>query len=128
MYDVIVIGARCAGASTAMLLARKGYKVLVVDRATFPKDIPHGHFIHRQGPQLLHRWGLLDRIVATNCPPVTSFTTDDGGITLAGRNLMVDGVAFGYGPRRIVLDKILVDAAVEAGVELREGFTVESFR
>ncbi|CAG0932340.1 hypothetical protein TFLX_02549 [Thermoflexales bacterium] len=127
MYDVIVIGARCAGASTAMLLARQGYQVLVVDRATFPKDIPHGHFIHRQGPRLLQRWGLLDRIVATNCPPVTAFTGDDDGITLTGRDLIVNGVAFGYGPRRIVLDKILVEAAVEAGAELREGFTVESF-
>ncbi|HSD85105.1 MAG TPA: FAD-dependent monooxygenase, partial [Anaerolineae bacterium] len=85
MYDVIVIGARCAGASTAMLLARKGYKVLLVDRATFPKDIPHGHLIHRQGPRLLQRWGLLDRIVATHCPPITSFTGDDGGIALTGR-------------------------------------------
>lgn len=62
MYDAIVIGARCAGASTAMLLGRKGYKVLLVDRAIFPKDIPHGHFIHRHGPQRLARWGLLDRL------------------------------------------------------------------
>src|SRR5262245_27887104 len=71
MYDVIVIGARCAGASTALLLGRKGYKVLLVDRARFPSDVPHGHFIHRHGPQRLTRWGLLDRITATNCPPVT---------------------------------------------------------
>jgi flavin-dependent dehydrogenase len=127
MYDVIVIGARCAGASTAMLLARKGYKVLLVDRATFPKDIPHGHFIHRHGPRRLQRWGLLDRIVAINCPPVTSRTTDYGEIPLTGRELIVDGVALGYGPRRVVLDKVLIDAAVEAGAELREGFTVEGF-
>jgi flavin-dependent dehydrogenase len=125
MYDVIVIGARCAGASTAMLLARKGYKVLLVDRATFPKDIPHGHFIHRHGPRCLQRWGLLDQIVATNCPPVTSITTDYGEIPLTGRELIVDGVALGYGPRRVVLDKVLIDAAVEAGAELREGFTME---
>ena len=55
MYDVIVIGARCAGAPTAMLLARKGYKVLLVDRAAFPSEIPHGHFIHRHGPARLQR-------------------------------------------------------------------------
>ena len=50
MYDVIVVGARCAGAPAAMLLGRKGYRVLLVDRSTFPSDIPHGHFIHRHGP------------------------------------------------------------------------------
>ncbi len=127
MYDAIVVGARCAGAPTALLLARKGYKVLLADRATFPSEIPHGHFIHRHGPQRLHRWGLLDRIVATGCPPVTAMTSDLGDGPLVGRDLAVDGVALGYGPRRAALDKVLVDAAVEAGAELREGFAVEDF-
>src|SRR5690348_12866752 len=125
MYDAIVVGARCAGAPTAMLLARKGYKVLLVDRATFPSEIPHGHFIHRQGPRCLSRWGLLDRIVASNCPAVTVLTHDFGDFPLVGRGLVADGVALGYGPRRAVLDKVLVDAAVEAGAEVREGFVVE---
>jgi flavin-dependent dehydrogenase len=127
MYDAIVVGARCAGAPTAMLLARKGYTVLLVDRATFPSEIPHGHFIHRHGPQRLHRWGLLDRVTATGCPPVTAITRSTEALSLTGRDLVVDGVAAGYGPRRAVLDKILVDAAVEAGAEMREGFTVEEF-
>jgi len=125
MYDVIVVGARCGGAPTAMLLARRGYRVLLVDRATFPSDIPHGHFIHRQGPRCLARWGLLDRIVSGKCPPVTSTVVDFGDFPLVGEDLIVDGVAFGYGPRRRILDKVLVDAAVEAGVELRQGFHVE---
>ena len=125
MHDVIVIGARCAGAPTAMLLARKGYKVLLVDRATFPSDIPHGHFIHRHGPGRLARWGLLDRIAA-NCPAVTSTLMDLGDFPLVGTGLQIDGVALGYGPRRAVLDQLLADAAVEAGVELRTGFNVES--
>ena len=60
MYDAIVVGARCAGASTAMLLARRGHRVLLVDRAKFPSDIPHGHAIHMGGPARLARWGLLD--------------------------------------------------------------------
>ena len=124
-YDAIVIGARCAGAPTAMLLARRGYKVLLVDRSTFPSEIPHGHFIHRHGPRRLHRWGLLGRISATDCPPVSTVTTDFGDFPLTGTDLIVDGVALGYAPRRSILDKVLVDAAVEAGAELREGFVVD---
>lgn len=127
MYDAIVIGARCGGAPTAMLLARKGYRVLLVDRATFPSEIPHGHFIHRHGPQRLHRWGLLDRIVASGCPPVAAITRSSETLSLTGRDLVMGGVAVGYGPRRAALDKVLIDAAVEAGAELREGFTVEEF-
>ncbi len=127
MYDVIVIGARCAGAPTAMLLTRRGHKVLLVDRATFPSDIPHGHFIHRHGPRRLHRWGLLDRVVASGCPAVTAVTSDYGDFPLAGRDLTAEGVALGYGPRRAALDQILVEAAVAAGAELREGFAVEGF-
>jgi 2-polyprenyl-6-methoxyphenol hydroxylase-like FAD-dependent oxidoreductase len=74
MYAVIVVGARCAGAATALLLARRGHRVLLVDRATFPSNIPHGHFIHRHGPTRLRRWELLDQVIATGCPPSRSFT------------------------------------------------------
>jgi flavin-dependent dehydrogenase len=125
MYDAIVIGARCAGAPTAMLLARRGYRVLLVDRGRFPSEIPHGHFIHRHGPARLARWGLLDRVAATGCPPVTAVTRDDDDFPLVGRDMTADGIPLGYGPRRAVLDEILVDAAVEGGAELREGFAVE---
>src|SRR4029079_605149 len=127
MHDVIVIGARCAGASTAMLLARKGCKVLLVDRATFPSDLPHGHFIPRHAPTRLARWGLLDRIVATNCPAATTSIMDLGDFPLVGTGLVVDGVALGYGPRRSVFDTVLVNAAVDAGAELRTGFAVDGF-
>ena len=128
MYDAIVVGARCAGASTAMLLARKGHRVLLVDRATFPSDIPHGHLIHRHGPRRLARWGLLDRVVATGAPPVTALTSDFQDFPLSSDDLVTDdGVALAYGPRRSALDKVLVDAAVEAGVELRTGFVVDEF-
>lgn len=125
--DVIVVGARCAGAPTAMLLARKGYKVLLVDRSTFPSDIPHGHFIHQHGPRRLREWGLLDRVVATGCPPATTITLDTGESRLVGRDLMLDGVAAGYGPRRGALDQVLIDGAVAAGVQLREGFAAEEY-
>jgi flavin-dependent dehydrogenase len=126
MYDAIVIGARCAGAPTAMNLARKGYRVLLADRATFPRDIPHGHLIHKDGPRRLAKWGLLDA-VARDAPAITSMTLDLGDFPLVGRGLILDDIAFAYGPRRSTLDKILVDAAVQAGAELREGFTIEDF-
>jgi flavin-dependent dehydrogenase len=126
-YDVIVVGARCAGAPTAMLLARGGCRVLLVDRSRFPSNIAHGHFIHRHGPRRLHDWGLLEALIATGCPPVTTITLDDGDFPLTGHDLMAAGVAAGYGPRRGVLDKLLVDAAVAAGAEMREGFAVEDY-
>jgi flavin-dependent dehydrogenase len=126
MYDAIIVGARCAGASTALLLAQRGYRVLLLDRATFPADIPHGHFIHKDGPARLARWGLLQRLRPQECPPVTSFTLDLGDGPLTGRDLVVDGVAFGYAPRRSLLDHALVQAAVEAGAELRDGCAVDA--
>ena len=127
MYDAIVVGARCGGAPTAMLLARKGYKVLLLDSAKFPSDIPHGHFIHRQGPRVLKKWGVLDRIVTSGCPASTSLSMEIGGLTLVGRDLAIDGVAMGYGPRRKVLDNLLIEAAVKAGVEFRPGVLVEGY-
>ena len=86
MFEVIVVGARCAGAATAMLLARRGLDVLLVDRARFPSELPHGHFIHRHGPARLHRWGLLDRVLATGCSPITSFVEDLGDFLCPGRS------------------------------------------
>ena len=112
-YDVVVIGARCAGSPTAMLLAQKGYRVLVVDRATFPSDTVSTHFIHPPGVAALSRWGLLDRVRATGCPPVTTYSFDFGPFKLAGSPRAFDGNAQAYGPRRTVLDKILVDAERE---------------
>jgi 2-polyprenyl-6-methoxyphenol hydroxylase-like FAD-dependent oxidoreductase len=122
-YDVIVVGARCAGSPTAMLLAGKGYKVLVVDRATFPSDTVSTHLLHPPGVAALRRWGLLDRLVATGCPPIDTYLFDFGPFTLSG-SPGTDDTPVAYGPRRTVLDRLLVDAAAEAGAEVREGFTV----
>jgi flavin-dependent dehydrogenase len=127
MFDAIVVGARCAGAATALLLARKGFRVLIVDRARFPSEIPHGHFIHRVGPRLLQRWGVLDKIVRSGCPPVTKWTTDLGDFPLTGTNLVRDGIALGYAPRRRVLDAILIEAAIASGAEFRPGFLVDDY-
>ena len=83
-YDAIVIGARCAGSPVAMLLARKGYKVLAIDRATFPSDTISTHLIHPPGMEALKRWGLDDAIVATGCPPIDIYTMDVGPVVISG--------------------------------------------
>jgi 2-polyprenyl-6-methoxyphenol hydroxylase-like FAD-dependent oxidoreductase len=123
-FDAIVVGARCAGSPTAMLLARKGYRVLLVDRATFPSDTVSTHILHPLGAHALARWGLLDRLAATGCPPVHTYAFDFGPFTLEGAPGTPEAPV-GYCPRRTVLDKLLVGAAAEAGAEVREGFAVE---
>jgi 2-polyprenyl-6-methoxyphenol hydroxylase-like FAD-dependent oxidoreductase len=126
MYDAIVVGARCAGAPTAMLLARKGYRVLLTDRATFPSDTLSTHIIWPHGAEIMDRWGLFARLAATGCPPIAlRLLFDVGPFALTGGVIDTNGGRGGLCPRRTVLDKLLVDAAVEAGAELREGFTVE---
>ncbi|MFJ4952593.1 NAD(P)/FAD-dependent oxidoreductase [Streptomyces sp. NPDC088760] len=120
MYDAIVVGARVAGATTAMLLARAGHRVLLLDRAAFPSDTMSTHYVHQPAIARLARWNLLDRLAATGCPPleVARWTLEDVSIT--GCAPPVDGIRAAYGPRRYVLDHLLVTAAVEAGAELRE--------
>jgi flavin-dependent dehydrogenase len=125
MYDAIIVGARAAGSPIAMLLARKGHRVLVVDRATFPSDTLSTHYIHQPGVARLHRWGLLDWLVATGCPPARVLRFDVGPFALSGTPVPSNGVAEAYAPRRTVLDALLVEAAAEAGAEIRTGFPVD---
>ncbi|MGH3799057.1 MAG: NAD(P)/FAD-dependent oxidoreductase [Pseudonocardiaceae bacterium] len=122
-YDALVVGARCAGSPTAMLLARASYRVLVVDRATFPSDTISTHGVHPPGVAALRGWGLLDRLTATGCPPIHTYSFDFGPFTISGKP-GTDDAAVAYAPRRTVLDKLLLDAASEAGAEVRDGFTV----
>jgi flavin-dependent dehydrogenase len=124
MFDAIVVGARCAGSPTAMLLARRGYRVLLVDRSTFPSDTISTHFIWPPGVACLQRWGLLDRVLATNCPVIRTIGLDLGEFQLTGDPPPFSGIAEMCAPRRTVLDRLLLDAAAEAGAEVREGFTV----
>ena len=123
-YDAIVVGARCAGSPIAMLLARKGYRVLVVDRATFPSDTVSTHVVQPRAAQALARWGLLDRLVSTGCPPIHTYAFDFGPFTIAG-SPGTAAMPVAFCPRRTVLDKLLVDGAAEAGVEIHEAFTVD---
>lgn len=95
MFEVIMIGARCAGAVTAMLLARRGHRVLLLERGVIPSDVHRGHFIHKHGPKGFAEWGLLDRIVATNCPPITTHLRDSGDFPLIGRDIRLGSVAWG---------------------------------
>ena len=123
-YDAIIIGARCAGSPTGMLLARRGYRVLIVDRATFPSDTISTHVVHPLGVAALARWGLLDRLTATGCPPIHTYAFDFGPFILSGTPGTADA-AVAFCPRRTVLDKLLVDAAADAGADVREGFIVD---
>src|ERR1700749_1864152 len=109
MYDAIIVGARAAGSPTAMLHARKGHRVLLVERASFPSDTLSTHYVHQPGVARLKRWGLLDRLVATGCPPSRHLPFDVGPFALAGSPPPSDGVAEAYAPRRTVLDSLLME-------------------
>src|SRR5690349_14521554 len=124
MFDVIVVGARVAGSTLGMLLSRKGYRVLVVDRAKFPSDTISTHVIWERGGACLRRCGLFEQISAT-APAFQGLRFDLGDIAFEGSSPTVDGVSTTHAPRRTVLDKILVDAAGTAGAEIRDGFSIQ---
>lgn len=119
-YDVVIVGARCAGASLAMLLARQGRRVLALDRAQFPSDTVSTHFMWPRTTAALARWGLLDALAATGCPPIETVNLHFGPVHVSGRPEAVDGTAAMFCPRRTILDKLLVDSAREAGAEVQE--------
>lgn len=123
-WDVIVVGARVAGAATARLLATAGLRVLCVDKVSFPKETISSHQLQLPGGALLRRWGLLERIEAAGTPPTRTIRFDPGGPVLTGRFPMHDGVDALYSPRRTLLDPLLIDAARHAGAEVREDVTV----
>jgi 2-polyprenyl-6-methoxyphenol hydroxylase-like FAD-dependent oxidoreductase len=123
-FDVVVVGARVAGAATALLLARQGLRVVVVDRARRGDDTNSTHALMRGGTALLRRWGLLDRVVAAGTPAIqqTRFSYPHESSTVSIKPAA--GVDALYAPRRTVLDPILVDAATADGAEVRFGVDV----
>src|SRR6266542_3458297 len=123
-YDVAVVGARAAGAATACLLARSGLRVLLVDRARYGADTLSTHALMRGGVLQLSRWGLLDEVIAAGTPPVRRTTFRYANTVVPIPIKSSHGVDALYAPRRTVLDPILVDAAVAAGVDVRFGIVV----
>lgn len=123
-YDVLVVGARCAGAAAAMIMARRGLRVLAIERAGYGEDTMSTHALMRGGVLQLHRWGLLDRLRALGTPAVrtTTFHYGEAAIEIAIRP--GDGVDALYAPRRDVFDRLLVDAAREAGAEVRHNHSL----
>ena len=123
-YDVLVVGARCAGAATAMLMARSGLRVLVIDRGRYASDTTSTHALMRGGVMQLHRWGLLPRIVAAGTPAVRSTEFHYGEDVVQVEIRPQHGVEALVAPRRTLLDSTLVDAARAAGAEVRHGCTL----
>ena len=127
-YDVIIAGARCAGAATALLLARQGARVLVLDKSRYGTDTLSTHALMRGAVLQLHRWGLLPAVAGAGTPPVrsTTFHLADAVTTISVKPR--HGVEALYAPRRSVLDAILADAARGAGADVRFGATVTGLR
>jgi flavin-dependent dehydrogenase len=117
-YDAVIVGTRVAGASTALLLARAGLSVLAVDRSARGSDTTSTHALMRPGLMQLHRWGLYPRLVATNTPPIRRTTFHYGPEAVEVPIKSRDGVEALYSARRTVLDRLLADAAAEAGARV----------
>jgi 2-polyprenyl-6-methoxyphenol hydroxylase-like FAD-dependent oxidoreductase len=110
-----------------MLLARRGYRVLLLEKGSFPSDTISTHIIWPHGAEALERWGLYNRVAETNCPSIgLNMIFDVGPFALEGGVHDTNDGRGGLCPRRTVLDELLAHAAVESGAELREEFTVDS--
>jgi flavin-dependent dehydrogenase len=127
-YDAVIIGARCAGAATGLLLARSGAKVLVVDGQAYGSDTMSTHALMRGAVLQLERWGLTSNVVAAGTPAIrsTTFHYSDESIRV---DIKPDhGVDRLFAPRRTVLDPLLVDAARKAGAEVRHGISLSELQ
>jgi len=124
-YDAVIVGARAAGAATAMLMARRGMRVLAVDRARYGSDTLSTHALMRTGVMQLNRWGLLHRVRTSGAPVVNRVAFHYPEQTTLGDSRPTDGIAGLFAPRRTVLDRLLVDAARESGADIRFGVIVD---
>jgi len=127
-YDVVVVGARAAGAVTALLLGRLGHDVVLVDRTIFPADTVSTHQIARPGVVQLNRWGLLEAVLASGAPAIRQVTFTAAGESVTRAVKDKNGVDLLVAPRRYILDTIVAEAAAQAGVHMRFGVTVNGVR
>ena len=125
-HDVVVVGGRVAGSATAMLLARLGHDVVVVDQNSFPSDTISTHSIARSGVVQLHRWGLLEEVLNSGAPAIREVTFNAGGESTSRQIKDKAGVDLVVAPRRYVLDSLLGAAAKRAGADVRYGVTVSA--
>jgi flavin-dependent dehydrogenase len=123
-HEVVVVGGRVAGSAVAMLLARLGRDVVVVDQASLPSDTVSTHSIARSGVVQLRRWELLDEVLASGAPAIRQVTFNAAGESTTRTIKDKAGVDFLVAPRRYVLDTILATAAEHAGAEVHPGVTV----
>src|SRR4026207_2103765 len=123
--DAVIVGARCAGAATALLLARAGARVLLVDKGVYGSDTTSTHALMRGAILQLHRWGVLPTIVAAGTPPVhsTTFSYREQDVTVPlAPKFRVSALS---APRRALLDRILVDAATASGAQVSYGVRID---
>lgn len=114
-YDAVIVGARCAGAATAMLLAKAGLRVLAVDRQAYGSDTLSTHALMRPAVMQLARWNLLAPLIAGGAPVIETTTFHYGELQVPVAIRPEPGLPGLVAPRRSVLDRMLVDAARGAG-------------
>ena len=117
-HDVVIVGGRVAGASLAILLARQGRDVVVLDRDRFPSDTLSTHYVSAVGVGRLAQLGALDGLLEAGFRRITRARTYVDDCILEGPALSV-GPGFGMAPRRDILDALLQQCAVEAGADVR---------
>jgi 2-polyprenyl-6-methoxyphenol hydroxylase-like FAD-dependent oxidoreductase len=123
-WDVVVVGGRAGGASTAMLLARDGLRVLCVERTRSGSDTLSTHALMRAGTLQLTKWGLLESVIGAGTPAVRRTLFHYGAESVSVSIRPAAGVDALYAPRRTVIDRLLVEAARSAGATFRFGCSV----
>ena len=127
-YDIVIAGARCAGAATALLLARAGAKVLVVERQARGTDTMSTHALMRAGVMQLHRWGITPALASMDTPEITSTTFHYGPESIRVAIKAEHGIDHLCAPRRSIIDRILVEAAEAAGADIRHGVSLSGLQ
>jgi menaquinone-9 beta-reductase len=130
VFDVAIVGARVAGSTLASLLGDAGYRVLLIDSATFPSDTISTHFFRGGGlVMVLERLGVLDEVLALDPPRLSveyTLRAGDAAPTIGGPQVP-GSLGYGLSVRRLPLDSILVDRARRTpGVKVLEAATARA--